>query len=169
MRGRKWSLYEGGIREPMLVRWKGRVRAGQVDKETVVSSLDFFPTLCRMAGVEPPRVAFDGEDLSTAFLGRPVQRKKDLYWEYGRDNSFPYPGKAWDKSPNLAMRSGHWKLLVNDDGSQLELYDLGKSAVEQTNVAQEHAAVAEQLKQKLLAWRRSLPVLQHSATGGSGA
>ena len=78
---------------------------GRVDSETVVSSLDLFPTLCRMAGVTAPQVEFDGEDLTPAFSGRPMKRTKDLFWEYGRDASYAYPGKSWDKSPNLAMRT----------------------------------------------------------------
>ena len=45
-RGRKWSLYEGGIREPLLVRWKGTMPAGVVDESTIVGAVDMFPTLC---------------------------------------------------------------------------------------------------------------------------
>lgn len=158
LRGRKWSLYEGGIREPMTVRWKGHVPAGRVDSETVVSSLDFFPTLCHLAGVTAPPVAFDGEDLTPAFLGHPMKRKKNLFWEYGRDASYAFPGRSWDKSPNLAMRRGHWKLLVNDNGSQTELYNLGESPVEKTNVANDHRDIAERMKKELFSWRQSLPV-----------
>lgn len=159
LRGRKWSLYEGGIREPTMVRWPGHVPAGRVDRETVVSSLDLFPTLCGMAAVAAPTVSFDGEDMSAAFLGQPAQRRKSLFWEYGRDPSYPYPGKAWDKSPNLAMRSGRWKLLTNDDGSRTELYDLGRSAVENRDVAPTEADVVARMKRELLAWRRSLPAI----------
>src|SRR3954451_17481269 len=162
LRGRKWSLYEGGIREPMMVRWKGHVPEGRVDSETVVSSLDLFPTLCRMAGVTAPPVEFDGEDLTPAFSGRPMKRRKDLFWEYGRDASYAYPGKSWDKSPNLAMRSGPWKLLINVDGSQAELYNIDESSVEEANVAKNHGDIAEHMKKELLSWRRSLPVLEAS-------
>ena len=127
-----------------------------MDSETVVSSLDLFPTLCRMAGVTAPPVEFDGEDLTRAFSGRPMKRTKDLFWEYGRDASYAYPGKSWDKSPNLAMRSGRWKLLINVDGSHPELYNIDESSVEVANLAKNHGDIAEQMKKQLLSWRRSL-------------
>ena len=130
-----------------------------MDSETVVSSLDLFPTLCRMAGVTAPPVEFDGEDLTRAFSGRPMKRTKDLFWEYGRDASYAYPGKSWDKSPNLAMRSGRWKLLINVDGSHPELYNIDESSVEVANLAKNHGDIAEQMKKQLLSWRRSMPVV----------
>jgi arylsulfatase A-like enzyme len=159
LRGRKWSLYEGGIREPLIVRQTGRVPAGRVDRTSVVCTVDFFPTLCRLAGVETPRVRFDGEDVSAAFLGRPRERRSDLYWEYGRDETYPYPGNRWDRSANCAIRSGNWKALVNADGSGLELYDLGRGAVERESLAAKEPRRARELSERLLAWRRSLPVL----------
>jgi arylsulfatase A-like enzyme len=159
-RGRKWSLYEGGIRVPFLARWKGKIPAGRVNRDTVVNAVDLFPTLCRLAGVKPPAVDFDGEDLSDAFLGRAVRRKRDLLWEYGRDATFIYPGLERDRSPNLAIRSGPWKLLVNDDGSRMELYDLARGGAEDRNLAAAQPEIARRLSQRVLEWRRSLPVLK---------
>lgn len=158
LRGRKWSLYEGGIRTPLAVRWDGRIPAGQRDTTTVACAVDFFPTCCALAGVAPPADAsFDGVDLSQAFLGKPMDRRKDLLWDYGRTKSMIRPGLVHDQSPNLAIRSGSWKLLVNDDGSNLELYDFRKSEKEEENVAVANPAVARRLSEKLLAWRASLP------------
>jgi arylsulfatase A-like enzyme len=159
LRGRKWSLYEGGTREPLIVRQTGRVPAGRVDKTSVISSVDFFPTFCRMAGIAAPPVSFDGEDVSSAFLGRPREKRKDLFWEYGRDATYPYPGKASDRSPNCAIRSGNWKALVNADGSGLELYDLSKNETETDNLAARENRRARELSDRLLTWRRSLPTL----------
>lgn len=159
LRGRKWSLYEGGIREPLIVRLTGRIPAGRIDRESVVSAVDFFPTFCRMAGVTPPAVSFDGEDISAAFLGRTREIRKDLYWEYGRDDTYQFPGNKWDRSPNCAMWTGSWKALVNADGSRLELYDLARSEVERENLAQKEPKRARDLSERLLAWRRSLPLL----------
>ena len=160
LRGRKWSLYEGGIREPFIVRQTGRIPSGRVDDRSVISALDLFPTFCRMAGVKPPPVKFDGQDVSAAFLGKPLARRKDLFWEYGRDDTYLYPGKKWDRSPNCAIRSGRWKALVNADGSGLELYDLARSRVESENLAAVEPARARELRDRLLAWRRSLPVME---------
>ena len=159
LRGRKWSLYEGGIREPLIVRQTGRIPAGRVDDKTRRLRRRFLPDLCRLAGVKPPPVAFDGEDVSAAFLGHPRPKRKDLFWEYGRDETYPYPGDPWDRSPNCAIRSGDWKALVNADGSGLELYNLARSPVERENLAAKEPKRARELSQRLLGWRRNLPVL----------
>ena len=68
LRGRKWSLYEGGIREPLLVRWKNVIPAGKVDKQSIVGGADLFPTFCALAGVKPPTQWLSGQVLS----GRPA-------------------------------------------------------------------------------------------------
>jgi arylsulfatase A-like enzyme len=83
-----------------------------------------------------------------------------LFWDYGRDPDYQKPGLAHDQSPNLAIRSGNWKLLMNDDGSHLELYDLAMDRAETKNLATEQPDVAKRLSARLLEWRRSLPVLQ---------
>ena len=160
LRGRKWSLYEGGIRVPLIVRWTGHIPSGRTDNSTVLSSLDLLPSLCRLAGLKPPlKEDLDGEDMSTALLGKPQQRRRDLHWEYGRDATYVYPGKQEDRSPNLAIRSGRWKLLINDDGSRPELYDFRASQQERLNVAQQHSGVTRKLTERLLAWRQALPKL----------
>lgn len=164
LRGRKWSLYEGGIREPLIVRQPGRIPAGKVDHESVISTIDFFPTFCKLADVAPPSgVTFDGEDVSEVFLGKPrARRKRDLYWEYGRGENYQYPGRKSDRSPNCAIRSGNWKALVNADGSNLELYDLAHDEHERNNLAAKDPKRAKDLSERLLAWRRSLPQLPGS-------
>ncbi|MEQ1858504.1 MAG: sulfatase-like hydrolase/transferase [Chthoniobacteraceae bacterium] len=164
LRGMKWSLYEGGIRTPLIVRWPGVVPAGEVNATTVVSALDFFPTLCRLAGVAAPAgVAFDGEDMSAAFRGGKIARTKPLLWEYGRKpggkglRAFPYPAEAGAKSPNVAIREGDWKLLVNADGADAELFDLAADPNETRNLAGTERATAVRLKAAALEWRASLP------------
>jgi len=159
MRGRKWSLYEGGVRMPLIVRWKGKVPAGIVDETTVSSAVDFFPTFCKIAGVTAPDADFDGEDMSAAYLGKPTTRSKALFWEYGRDKSYLKSAHPLDQSPNLAVRDGDWKLLINDDGTRMELYDLSGSDREYHNVAGQHPDVAKRLSERLLAWRKALPKL----------
>lgn len=160
LRGSKLSLYEGGIRMPCLVRWPGHTPAGRLNEQTVLGTVDLFPTFCKLAGVALPDVAFDGEDLSAAILGETPTRRKPLLWEYGRnDKSFAYP-KGGDRSPKLAVRDGQWKLLVNADGSRMELYDMQTDARETTNLATQHADIARRLAEPLLEWRKSLPKLE---------
>jgi arylsulfatase A-like enzyme len=159
LRGSKISLYEGGDRMPLIIRWPGHVPAGRVDDTTVMASVDFFPMFCKLTGVPiPGSVAFDGEDLSAAFLGRATTRQKPLFWEYGRNtNSFDFPRIPRDRSPNVAMREGKWKLLVNADGSGLELYDLDADRNETKNIAESNPEIANRMKKAALAWRKSLP------------
>ncbi len=158
-RGRKWSLYEGGIRMPFIARWKGKIPAGRLDETTILGAVDLLPTFCAMAGVEPPRASFDGLDMSAAMRGRPQMRSRPLYWEYGRDETYLQPGEQSDRSPNLAVRDGRWKLLMNADGSRIELYDFDASTDERDNVAAQYKGVTTRLSRMLLNWRRSLPEL----------
>lgn len=158
LRGRKWSLYEGGIRTPLICNWKGKIPAGLTDRNTVISTVDFLPIFCRAAGAPAPKTSLDGEDMLPAILGKPQRRRKDLYWEYGRsENGFPYPGLARDRSPNLAIRSGRWKLVQNQDGSKAELYDLDRSPGEDTTLTKDRPRIATDLSRKLLQWRKTLP------------
>ncbi len=158
LRGQKWSLYEGGIREPFFVRWPGHVPAGKLDETSVLSSVDFFPSVCRIAGVKPPEDAMlDGEEVTQAWFGEPVRRKHPLLWEYGRTRNFLYPKLESDHSPNLAIRDGNWKLLAQDDGSRTELYDLASDPHETSNVAAEHKDIASRLRDAVLEYRHSLP------------
>jgi arylsulfatase A-like enzyme len=167
LRGMKWSLYEGGIRVPLVARWPGVIPAGTVDASSVIGAVDLFPTLCALCGVDPPRgVSFDGEDLSAAFRGRPAPRTRPLFWEYGRkpprpdaqgSSPFPYPKEPGALSPNVAMREGAWKLLVHDGGTAVELYDLSDDPRETRNRAAVHPALVRRLTESALRWRRSLP------------
>lgn len=158
LRGSKLSLYEGGIRMPFIVRWPGHVPSGKTDEESVLSANDLLPTFCALAETKLPQgFAFDGKDKSRVLSGKSTGESRTLYWEYGRNNeSFSFP-KGNDRSPNLAIRDGKWKLLVNYDGSDIQLYDIEKDSKETTNVASGYPKVAEKLKSKLLAWRNSMP------------
>jgi arylsulfatase A-like enzyme len=121
--------------------------------------VDMFATLCAVAGAKAPEgVKLDGEDLSAALRGTPVARKGLLFWEYGRNEEFfKFPGVERDRSPNVAVRQGRWKLLVNADGTREELYDLAADAKENKNLATEQPQWAKELREAALAWRRTLP------------
>jgi len=166
LRGSKLSLYEGGVREPFIVRWPGHAPAGQVDEQSVLNAVDLFPSFCAVAGVGVPP-ALDGEDVSAAWLGKPVSRAKPLFWEYGRnEKAFKYP-EGRDRSPNVAVRDGQWKLLVNADGTGAELYDLAADPKETANLATRHPEIARRLTEQALRWRKALPQT-HLTTGRPG-
>jgi len=161
-RGMKWSLYEGGIHEPFFVRWPGKIPAGKINDATVVSSVDYFATICALVGVQPPAdAAFDGSDMSRAWLGSNAARPTPLFWEYGRSLTgylYPRPDPN-DKSPNVAVRDGNLKFLINADGTHGELYDLATDPKETKNLAAEKPADAARLQALALKWRQSLPHL----------
>jgi arylsulfatase A-like enzyme len=157
LRGRKWSLYEGGIRVPFLARWPGVIPAGMTNDAAVTSAVDLFPTFCALAGIRAPTVTFDGLDLSEVLRGASLVRRKPLFWEYGRFGHYLKPGHPNDVSPNLSIRDGDWKLLMNFDGSEVQLYDLANDRAETTNCIARHPRVAARLTRRLLSWRKSLP------------
>lgn len=159
LRGCKLSLYEGGLRLPCIAWWPGRVPAGRTDDTTVLSAVDLLPTLAALAGAPLPEgVAFAGEDRAAALLGKSLpNRRAPLFWEYGRNEEFfKYP-KGADRSPNLALLEGKWKLLANADGSGTELYDLHADPNEARNLAGSQGEIAGRLRERLLAWRKTLP------------
>ena len=145
---------------PFVAWWPGRIKAGTVDSTSVLCGTDLLPTFCTLAGISiPASVRPDGEDRSRALLGTPSARSKTIFWEYGRnDSSFNYP-KGRDRSPNIALREGKWKLLMNANGTDQQLYDLQTDPNENNNVYASQKEVAALLEKKLLAWRRSLPSL----------
>jgi arylsulfatase A-like enzyme len=159
LRGSKLSLYEGGIRVPLVAWGPGLIPAGVTNDTTVLTGVDLFPTLCELCGADPPAgYEPDGEDLTAALLGKAPARTRPVFWEYGRNaTSFAYPGPKGDRSPNVAVRDGKWKLLVNADGTGAELYDLAADPNEAADRAAAEPAVAERLTDAALRWRKSLP------------
>ncbi|MBU6402302.1 MAG: sulfatase-like hydrolase/transferase [Verrucomicrobia bacterium] len=159
LRGSKLSLYEGGIRVPFIVRWPGHTVVAKVDERTVLEAVDLFPTLCAIAHAPlPDGFTFDGEDMSAALDNRPFVPTKTIFWEYGRKSRFfNYPRPVYDRSPHLAVREGKWKLLVNADGSQAQLYDLDADPNETSDVADTKPERVRRLRDAALDWKRSLP------------
>lgn len=146
LRGWKHSLYEGGIRVPLIVRWPGQVPEGRVDEQSVLNICDLVPTFARLAGASMPAgYESDGEDIRAALTGGDFERNKPQFWHY--------PGHE----PSLAARIGDWKLLTDKEGRSRELYHLGKDVAETSNLAAERPELVESLEASLRAWHRQLP------------
>lgn len=161
LRGSKLSLYEGGTRMPFLICWPGHVPGGKKDDLSEVNAIDIVSSLVKMANVKlPANYQSDGIDRSKVFLGKPSLRKKNMFWEYGRNEiAFKYPAKP-NRSPSLAIRSGEWKLLMNHDGTNVQLYNIINDKNERTELSAQQPKITNQLKLQLTSWWKSLPKLK---------
>jgi arylsulfatase A-like enzyme len=147
--GKGW-MYEGGIREPLLVRWPGVVAAGRVI-DTPVSSPDFFPTLLEVAGSKPVSgQILDGVSLVPLFRGGTLPERA-LFWHY------PHYGNQGG-APGAAIRRGNWKLIEWMEDQRVELFDLSRDPGEQTDLAHRDPKRAAALRTELKGWQKSIGV-----------
>lgn len=150
LRGRKWSLYEGGIRVPFIAVWPGKIPANRTDDKTIMSVVDFTPTIARLTRTNVPGdYIADGEDKSKALLGKKQPVSKDIYWYY---NNQPLPGKQENISPTLAIRSGKWKLLMDADGTKKQLFNMDTDYKETKNLSETEKNITATLSAKLKKW-----------------
>jgi arylsulfatase A-like enzyme len=141
-RAGKGHLYEGGIREPLLLRCPGLVKPGTVI-DTPVSSVDFLPTFADLAGTSPAGV--DGLSLRPLLQGRRL-KSRPLYWHYPH-----YSNQGGE--PGSAIREGDWKLIEFLTDHRRELYNLRQDPAEKSNLISRHPAQAKALWSKLDRWR----------------
>jgi len=161
LRGMKLHMYDGGIRVPGILRWTGRITAGQTSS-VPVSSVDLLPTICELAGIPlPTSKVLDGTSLVPFLSGKPIQRKKPLFWHYygGTDNR------------QVALREGDWKLVAWWDQPQkmstgtslspgvvplikksrlagFELYHISEDVSEQHNLAEQEPERLKKMAQQ---------------------
>ncbi len=146
--GKGW-LYEGGIREPMIIRWPGVTEAGRVC-ETPVTSTDFYPTMLAMAGLPPrPKQHVDGVSLTPLLRGEKTSGRDTLYWHY------PHYGNQGG-SPGAAIREGDLKLVHLFGDGHVELYNLAQDLGEEHNLAAAQPDRAQAMLEKLKAWQKSV-------------
>lgn len=129
LRGFKGSLQEGGLRVPMIVRWPGRVKAGGTNA-TPWYFADFLPTAAALAGVKAPAV--DGLSMLPVFNGKTLPRRP-LYWEQSRWES--KTGLLREDTLAQAVRLGNWKAVRPAPGKPIQLHDLARDPLEQSDVA----------------------------------
>lgn len=149
LRGWKWHLYEGGIRVPFIARWPGVITQGKTDTSSVLNVSDLAPTFARIAGARMPEgYVSDGVDITRAFMGQAFTRETPMYWY------LPVSGR---RGPPIAVRDGNWKLLMEPDGTNAELFDLSSDPGEQHNLAAQEPVALERLSTQARQWLASLP------------
>jgi len=152
LRSGKANLYEGGIREPLIVRWPGVTKPGSVCSEPVIS-VDFFPTFLEILGIENgAKNAIDGISIVPLLTqGGPLKRQA-IYWHYPHYHSSSI-------GPCGAVRKDDYKLIewfdetVCGAGNRFELYNIKKDIGEQNNLAKEMSEKTRELKKMLENWR----------------
>ena len=144
--GKGW-LYEGGIREPMIIKWPGVVRPGSVCSEPVTST-DFYPTMLQMAGLPPmPKQHVDGVSMVPLLMGTGNLKRKAIYWHYPH-----YHGSG--NKPSGAIRAGDYKLIEWYEDNSIELYNLKDDIGEKNDLASRMPEKAAKLRRLLHRWLR---------------
>lgn len=153
LRGGKRSLYQGGVNVPFIVRWPGYTPAGAVDKNTLISSVDLYPTLCNISGsLIPENAQPDGENITGLLQGKSFTREKPLFWEWHFAN--PDHETYW---PERAVREGKWKWLKNTSSEREELYDIEADPNETKNLLGDHPDVVLEMNRLWEEWKNTLP------------
>jgi len=149
LRGGKGWLYEGGIREPFLIRWPGVTKPGSKCDVPVVST-DFYPTMLDMAGL-PAKDAqhLDGVSLVPLLKGQEKTSRDAIYWHYPHySNQGGFPGAA--------VRMGDWKLIERFEDGRVHLYNLAQDVGERKDLASQHPQRVRRMREKLHAWYRQV-------------
>ena len=156
-KGYKSALFEGGIGVPFIARWPGRIAAGQIDRDSMISAVDLLPTFCAIAGVKLPKgYQPDGVNRMDALMGRKAPiREKPWYWKMA--SAWPIPESRPYHWVSYATVDRNWKLLANDDLSYLELYDLVADPLEKRDLKTSRPEVVAELSAKIRSWQSELP------------
>jgi arylsulfatase A-like enzyme len=136
LRDRKGSVYEGGLRVPLLARWPGRIRPGTHTDEPC-AFWDFLPTAVEVAGAAPPP-SIDGISMLPTFLGKPPKNLREhFYWE------------AFGKGFQQAVCIDNWKGVRHGLDKPLEVYDLSRDEAESTDIAARHPEIVTRMQEIL--------------------
>lgn len=142
-RGRKSSVYEGGIRVPCAIRWPAGISAGKT-VDQVALTMDILPTLLAAAGVgKPANRKLDGINLLPVLQGTAQPVERTVFWRYKRA-----------RNRRKAVRDGRWK-YTNDSGAEA-LFDLGADLKESADLIAKQPEIADRLRAKLAAWEKEV-------------
>jgi len=139
LRGDKATLFEGGIRVPCIIRWPGKVPPGETTDE-VAWSIDLFPTLCSLAGVDYSDESLDGRDIAPLLLEGAPLGFRTMFWETGRHDRL---GRGrW-----LALRHKDWKYISDTDGTEY-VFNLHDDPNESTNLAADQPKMLRRMRRQ---------------------
>ncbi|MCC5929454.1 MAG: sulfatase [Cyclobacteriaceae bacterium] len=145
--GKGW-LYEGGIRVPLLVSWKGTIPEGR-ESNTPLISIDFYPTLIELAGLKDSfkgNGEMDGLSFAPLLTGKASDFSRDaIYWHY------PHYGNQGG-NPGSVIQEDGWKLIYFYEDNRIELYNLSEDIGERNDLAKVEVQKADYLKNKLMTW-----------------
>lgn len=160
LRGTKGMYYEGGIREPLFVKWPGVTKAGRTEKSPVIAT-DLYPTLLEMANAPSPDFQLDGASIVPLLQGDTIADRA-LFWHFPAYLQMSKGDRAFEDShdkphfrtsPCSAIRKGDWKLIEYFENGEIELYNLTTDLSETTNLASREPEKAKELLDMLKAWR----------------
>jgi arylsulfatase A-like enzyme len=146
--GKGW-MYEGGTREPLIVRWPGVVEPGS-QCSVPVTSTDFYPTMLQAAGLDlMPEQHCDGVSLLPLLKDAGTLDREAIFWHY------PHYGNQGG-TPGSSIRAGDHKLIEFFEDSHVELYNLREDIGEECDLTRAEPSVAQQLQEMLADWREKV-------------
>ncbi|MFM7132217.1 MAG: sulfatase-like hydrolase/transferase, partial [bacterium] len=164
LRSGKGSLYEGGTREPFIVRWPGVTRPGTACGVPTIH-VDLYPTCLELTGATRPRQVLDGESLVKLFRDPSAKLDRTAIFQH-----FPgYLGagdNAWRTTPVSLVQSGDWKLMEFHEDGRLELYNLATDIGETKNLAKQNPEKTHELHDRLIAWRADVKAAMPTKNDG---
>lgn len=145
LRGGKHEQFEGGVRIPFIVRYPGHVPKNKVNKHTILSALDWLPTLCSITNTPYNKDDFEGVDASDIWFGSKKKTDRYLFWKVSA------PGGA------ISVLHNNWKAHYNKKSKSYSLYDLDNDSGERNDVAQDNPEILKDLVAKVDKWNETLP------------
>lgn len=150
-RAGKGHLYEGGIKIPTIVHWKGVADDGSTRKSVIIGS-DYYPTFLEMAGLPlKPEQHLDGVSFVSAIKGEDINQDRAFFWH----SPMGRPAQTGDHNAS-SIRLKEYKLINYYDKNKIELYNIEKDPFEQNNIAEQEPELAKLLLHRLNAWKKEI-------------